>query len=673
MSQYQVIARKWRPQSFQDLVGQDHISTTLVNALRGDRLPQALLFTGVRGTGKTSTARILAKSLRCSNSGKSFDATASNEGESFEGARLTRDAAGGRSDATKDYVPCGQCRDCEDIAASRAVDVVEIDGASNNGVDAIRELRDSVGYMPSSGRYKVYIIDEVHMLSTAAFNALLKTLEEPPAHVVFILATTESQKIPNTILSRCQRFDFRRIPSRQIADQLMKICTAEGVQVGSDALWAIARQADGSMRDSQSLLDQVITFSNKEITLEKVIEVLGLTDRQLVIDGTSALIRRDSGLALQLIEKVNRSGVDPKIFAQDLLEEVRNALMVRLCKEDPTRVVDLSDSEIQALATLAAETTEEDLHTLFDMMLKGVSDLLRASDPRLVLEMTMLRVSSSPTMIDLRQLMSGAQIASQPPRLATTPSVTAVPTSTGSNSGRTSASSSLPASVSIPVTGSISGPQVHSSAASNGAGSVSGSVSGNSKYTVDSFTRAVKAGAAKTTGTKFVVTALPPETKPNTNVGLHSTPGSSAGDEDRDAPPKSSDPWLTFVYRVRKANGLLGAMLENTHIIENSTERLVLGVPKKVGFVIDKLRDPENLKRIEQFVETFWEKHLKVEVKLDDGSPDSMTPRAREERSRVEKTQSIEAAIEQNPLVRTAKNVFKTQVKTIRDSDKSSK
>ena len=169
------------------------------------------------------------------------------------------------------------------------------------------------------------------------------------------------------------------------------------------------------------------------------------------------------------------------------------------------------------------------------------------------------------------------------------------------------------------------------------------------------------------------MTALPPETKPNTNVGLHSTPGSSAGDEDRDAPPKSSDPWLTFVYRVRKANGLLGAMLENTHIIENSTERLVLGVPKKVGFVIDKLRDPENLKRIEQFVETFWEKHLKVEVKLDDGSPDSMTPRAREERSRVEKTQSIEAAIEQNPLVRTAKNVFKTQVKTIRDSDKSSK
>lgn len=628
MSQYQVIARKWRPQSFQNLVGQDHISTTLLNALRGDRLPQALLFTGVRGTGKTSTARILAKSLRCPN--------------------------------VNDYVPCGTCRDCEDIATSRSVDVVEIDGASNNGVDAIRELRDSVGYMPSSGRYKVYIIDEVHMLSTAAFNALLKTLEEPPAHVVFILATTEAQKIPNTILSRCQRFDFRRIPSRQIADQLMKICAAEDVQVGHDALWSIARQADGSMRDSQSLLDQVITFSNKEITLEKVIEVLGLTDRQLVIDGTSALIRRDPAMALQLIEKVNRSGVDPKLFAQDLLEEVRNALMVRLCSDDPARVVDLSDSEIQALSKLAQETTEEDLHTLFDMMLKGVSDLLRASDPRLVLEMTMLRVSSSPSMIDLRSLFRGT-----PAGLPLMSHSTAQPSAPAARA------------VSIPVTGAFAGPKAATPSSANEANAVAnngtnhtanaaGSGGASSKYTVDSFTRAVKPGATKTTGAKAVVTALPPETKPAP------APIDTSDSNEADM-PKSSDPWLTFVYRVRKANGLLGAMLENTHIIEHSSDRLVLGVPKKVGFVIDKLRDSENVKRIEQFVETFWEKRLKVEVKLDDGGSESMTPRAREERARVEKTQSIEAAVEQNPLVRTAKNVFKTQVKTIRDSDKPSK
>lgn len=628
-AQYQVIARKWRPQSFQDLVGQDHISTTLLNAVRGDRLPQALLFTGVRGTGKTSTARILAKSLRCPN--------------------------------VKDYVPCGVCRDCEDIASSRSVDVIEIDGASNNGVDAIRELRESVGYMPSSGRHKIYIIDEVHMLSTAAFNALLKTLEEPPGHVVFILATTEAQKIPNTILSRCQRFDFRRIPSRQIADQLLKICHAESVTASPEAVWAIARQADGSMRDSQSLLDQVITFSNKEITLEKVIEVLGLTDRQLVIDGAAALVRRDAQLALQLIEKVHRTGVDPKIFAQDLLEEIRNTLMVRLCSEDPARVVDLSDSEIQALSALAQETTEEDLHALFDMMLKGVSDLLRASDPRLVLEMVVLRVASSPSMSALRDLFAipSANAALRPSK---------APTRSMATRATQSVEKSIQSAVQVE---SAPAPLQSSASPSEPAHPAEGS---GTKYTVDSFTRSAKPGGTKTFGQRSgdsprpIVTALPPEV-----TKREATPNESSQDGESLETPKTNDPWQLFVYRVRKSNGLLGAMLENTHILEQSDALLVLGVPKRVGFVLDKLRDSENVKRIEQFIETFWEKRLRVEIKLADGQSDALTPKAKEEQARTARKQSIEAAVEQNPLVRTAKNVFKTQVKAIRDLDKPSK
>ena len=194
---YQVIARKYRPQSFDQMVGQNHITQTLHNALQNDRLPHALLFTGLRGTGKTSSARILAKILRCSN--------------------------------PKNFTPCNECQNCLEISAGRAVDVIEIDGASNNGVDAIRDLRDNVMFAPSSGKYKIFIIDEVHMLSTSAFNALLKTLEEPPAHVVFILATTEVHKIPQTILSRCQRFDFRRIPLKQITDYLKKICQLEKI------------------------------------------------------------------------------------------------------------------------------------------------------------------------------------------------------------------------------------------------------------------------------------------------------------------------------------------------------------------------------------------------------------------------------------------------------------
>jgi DNA polymerase-3 subunit gamma/tau len=247
---YQVIARKWRPKSFEELVGQNHVAQTLLNSLRSGRLPQALLLTGPRGTGKTSTARIFAKSLRCPNA--------------------------------KNYHPCNECTECNEISTGRSFDVLEIDGASNNGVDAIRELRDTVGHMPSSGRFKIYIIDEVHMLSTSAFNALLKTLEEPPSHVVFILATTEVQKIPNTVLSRCQRFDFRSIATPLIVKRLQEICDADNVQTEPDALWLIAQQAHGSMRDSQSLLEQIITYGEGRVLKEQVIDTLGLTSHKLL-------------------------------------------------------------------------------------------------------------------------------------------------------------------------------------------------------------------------------------------------------------------------------------------------------------------------------------------------------------------------------------------------------
>ncbi|MBK7889416.1 MAG: DNA polymerase III subunit gamma/tau [Bdellovibrionales bacterium] len=614
MSQYQVIARKWRPQSFGDLIGQDHISTTLLNALRGHRLPQALLFTGVRGTGKTSTARILAKSLRCQNA--------------------------------VDFVPCGKCRDCEDTTLSRAIDVVEIDGASNNGVDAIRELRDSVGYMPSSGTHKIYIIDEVHMLSTAAFNALLKTLEEPPAHVIFILATTEAQKIPNTILSRCQRFDFRRIPSRIIASQLAKICEAEGVKADQDAVWAIARQADGSMRDSQSLLDHVITFSNKAITLPKVIEVLGLTDRSLVLEGAEALILRDQAKALKLIDSVNRSGVDPKLFAQDLLEEMRNALMVRLCTDDPTRVVDLPDSEIAELSKPGHATSEEDLHALFDMLLKGITDLLRSSDPRLVLEMTLLRISSAPTMMSLRELFAGRTVTSFAPAQTQVSAAAprAIPPPTAAVTATVAVNTTPPAATTTE-------PE-------------------KPKYTVESFTRSAKPGGP--TGASPKPNKAPPAIPGPMTPMTPATPPPQA--QDAEAPVDTKDPWLGFVYKVRKANGLLGAMLENTHILEQTDERITIGVPKKVAFMIDKIKDPDNVRRVEQFIETFWQKTLKVEIKMDDGTSvvGALTPRAKEEKAKVERTQSIETAVEENPLVRSAKNVFKTQVKTIREPNGSS-
>ena len=366
---YQVIARKWRPQSFTDVVGQNHITQTLSNALKNGRLPHALLFTGPRGTGKTSSARILAKALRCPNA--------------------------------VNFVPCNECDSCREIASGSSVDVMEIDGASNNGVDSIRELRETVAFMPTSGKYKVYIIDEVHMLSTSAFNALLKTLEEPPGHVIFIMATTEVHKIPQTILSRCQRFDFRRIPTRQITERLKMICDREGVSAEDEALWVIARQGDGSMRDSQSLLDQVITFANGPLTRANVVEILGLTDRALLFDTLNALVDRNSKAVLSVIEKISTAGFEPHLFSQDLLEMIRNLLLVKVSESQAASILEMPDTELQALQEMAGRLSEEDIHMLFDMALKGGSDIPRAQDPRIVLEVILLRMASAPKLVDL--------------------------------------------------------------------------------------------------------------------------------------------------------------------------------------------------------------------------------------------------------------------------------
>lgn len=379
---YQVLARKWRPKSFGELVGQDHVAQTLINALRSGRLPQALLFSGARGVGKTSSARIFAKSLRCPHS--------------------------------KDFVPCNQCETCEEIAQGRHLDVIEIDGASNNGVDAIRELRDSVGFMPASGKYKVYIIDEVHMLSTSAFNALLKTLEEPPPHVVFIFATTEPQKIPVTILSRCQRFDFRRIPTRQIVERLEKICQAEQVQYESEALWIIARQAEGALRDSQSLLDQAITFCQSNITSSQVTSVLGLTDRALLAATLKAITSRDMQACLNVIEQIYAGGFDPGVFVQDFLELVRHAVMIRSQSADVKKLVDLADSEIEEIRKVTSVLSPEDMHMIFDMTLKGSNDLVRSQNPRVVLEMLLMRMCQAPRLTEISKLLQSAPTSPLP-------------------------------------------------------------------------------------------------------------------------------------------------------------------------------------------------------------------------------------------------------------------
>jgi len=371
---YLVLARKWRPRVFDDVVGQEHVTRTLQNAIRQDRVAHALLFTGSRGVGKTSCARILAKAMNCER-GPTVD-------------------------------PCGVCAACIDITSGGSTDVLEIDGASNNGVEQVREIRESVKFLPARGKRKMYIIDEVHMLTTAAFNALLKTLEEPPSHVVFVFATTEPHKIPDTILSRCQRFDFKRIPEKKIVDAIHKIASAEGVQVAPEALHHIAREAEGGMRDSLSLLDQVIAFCGTQITEAQVREVLGIADRGLLTSLTRAVLEGDGQRALLVVEELFHYGIDLQKFAAEFVKHLRDLMVIKLCK-DPARLVDLPDSEVEQLAALVVDQPPARLHRLFSVMMQGAEEVSRSPFPRLALEMNLLRICAQGPTLPLADVLQG--------------------------------------------------------------------------------------------------------------------------------------------------------------------------------------------------------------------------------------------------------------------------
>ena len=371
---YLVLARKWRPRVFDDVVGQEHVTRTLQNAIRQDRVAHALLFTGSRGVGKTSCARILAKAMNCA-SGPTVD-------------------------------PCGTCPACLEITNGTSTDVFEVDGASNNSVDQIREIRESVKFLPARGKRKMYIIDEVHMLTTAAFNALLKTLEEPPAHVLFVFATTEPHKIPETILSRCQRFDFKRISEKKIVEAIGKIAGAEGISVEPAALHHIAREAEGGMRDSLSLLDQVIAFCGTQIAEAQVREVLGIADRRVLSDLTAAILEGNSQRALLLVEDLFHFGIDLQKFAAELVKHLRDLIVIKVCS-DPGRLVDLPDGEVEILVELVRDQPPARLHRLFSAMMQGAEEIGRSSFPKLMLEMVLLRLCEQGPTLPLGEVLQG--------------------------------------------------------------------------------------------------------------------------------------------------------------------------------------------------------------------------------------------------------------------------
>jgi DNA polymerase III subunit gamma/tau len=404
---YQVLARKWRPQRFDDVIGQEPVTRTLRNALGSGRLAHAFVFAGQRGSGKTTTARILARALNC--------------------------VKGPTAD------PCGVCDACLEIAQGRDIDVLEIDAASHTGIDTIREvIIDNLAFSPVRNRYKVFIIDEVHQLSGSSFNALLKSIEEPPSHVVFMMATTELHKIPDTILSRSQVFEFRTIPTALITAQLKKIVSAEGLEAEDAALSLIARAAEGSMRDAQSALDQVIAFAGKTISSEDVSTVLGLVGRDLLFDLVDAVVAEDAPAAFALADRAVASGHDLRLVVRELTRVVRDLMIVSV---DPSRVGDgeLAEEERGRLTQLASRFSREDLMRAFDLLANAEQEIRTASHPRYQFEMFLLKWMHTRKLVPLTDLLTGAGGAGKSPSPNPKPQIPSKPAASAAPVARATA------------------------------------------------------------------------------------------------------------------------------------------------------------------------------------------------------------------------------------------
>jgi DNA polymerase III subunit gamma/tau len=370
---YQVLARKYRPQQFADVIAQRHITKTLTNALSGNRVSSGYLFTGPRGTGKTSTARILAKALNCA-----------------EGPTPN---------------PCDKCQSCKEIIVGSSLDVLEIDAASNTGVDDIRALRENVNYLPAVGRKRIYIIDEIHRLSGSAFDALLKTLEEPPSHVVFIFATTEPHKVPETIRSRTQRYDFHRVSAVDLGDHLKKIAESEKLSIDDETLYLIARKADGSVRDSLSLLDQLSAFAGETINASQAAEALGIIERQVYLDYIEAVAAHDSAAGLHKVRELVESGAELSEFCSGLTDQMRNLLILKNT-ENPSEILELSESELESLKKQQDYFSTGDLLRMTDTVNKMIIDMKSGLSQRLVLETATIKLTSMESTIRFEEVLA---------------------------------------------------------------------------------------------------------------------------------------------------------------------------------------------------------------------------------------------------------------------------
>ncbi len=624
---YQVIALKWRPKTFDRMIGQKHIGQTLVNALKNQRLPQALLFTGPRGTGKTSAARILAKSMRCLNS--------------------------------TDFTPCGVCTECMDISSGRSLDVVEIDGASNNGVDSIRELRESVSFRPTVGSKKVYIIDEVHMLSLSAFNALLKTLEEPPDHVMFILATTEVHKIPKTILSRCHRFDFRRVSTKEVTDHLEFICQEENVKFEKEALWAIARQGEGSVRDAFSFLDQVITYSGKDITYESVIESLGLTDRRLLATIVNDIVDTNHENLLLHMEDIFKSGADVGVFAEDFLEQLKNLLIVKTSQK-PEDFVDLPQTEIQILKDISQKISEGHIHLLFDMMLDMSQNLMRTQDQRTVLEVGLLKLCLYPKVLDLNPVSESNRNS-----LPNVSAPKASPHNASSPNGQPQGSPNSAVNQQVSRPRPNFGSEVSAKPVSNPSANSASNSSLHSSSQSTPRSQNLNQSTNEVSNRNLQASSLKPSVPEIKSPVPPKPQGPSSYQEEKDNQVGLSEDqkrWHEFVAKVTRLNAKVGATLQNC-LYEVKGQTVMVAAPEKLVFIKKDLEKPEFQKILTNYIKTFMGPDfvLKLNIQADvahEIKSDKTASKEQEDMTAEEKRRLIEN-IHNSEAVQVLKQTFK--------------
>jgi DNA polymerase III subunit gamma/tau len=600
---YLVLARKSRPQTFAEVVGQKPVVRTLQNALTQNRVPHALIFSGVRGTGKTTLARIMAKALNC------------EQGPAAE--------------------PCNTCRSCREITDGASIDLQEVDGASNRGIQEIRELKEKIRFMPTSSRFKIIIIDEVHMLTTEAFNALLKTLEEPPDHVYFMFATTELHKVPITILSRCQRYELKRLGQRELADHFNRLAEMEGVRMEPEAVEMIVREAGGSVRDGLSLLDQIFSYCGQEVRTTDVIEVLGLVSHQLIADLGAALLRGDLATIYILLDQMYLHGADIKRFSNDLLTWFR-ALVVCKVSQKPGQFLEVTEDELAFLEKTAGGHSLETLSAMFNLLLEGLEKASFSQQPRLALELAFIRAAQFRDVVPVSELiarfdrlLAGTPIDSLP----TVPPQPQIPRQTDARAV-TQDESPPPAVAEVKLQSPVAEPQAMEKTLE--------------QATVSPEPRPPESSQKEESAPEPPPTVPPAEVEPPAPIATLPV----------DAKRRIRQNWDAFVKYVRERQPWVAASLQMAASVERKGEELIIHFADSTDCTMLKQRNTVNA--LSEFVLDFFQENLRIQFEVPGSDACAIDPA-----NGVTPLQE-RRALGNDPLVLTALDVFTGQVGEIR-------